>query len=131
MACRYFREARVELLQKPVQIQTAARRAVRVQIPAAAAIHLAGAADISISKMVQRHGGLDQSLVEQSQIAAVVLPQLLPDFVRLEKLAGIEVRDALQIQRVVCVSGRAHEGAISTGIGRALLFRRPCRLPRC
>ncbi len=82
-----------------------ARRPVLRQIAAAAAIHLASAADVAVAEVVQRDGRLNQPLIKQPQLAAVILPQLFPHFVGFEKLARVEIGDALQIQRIVIFRG--------------------------
>src|SRR5687768_5298300 len=51
--------------------------------------------------MMEANGDLDEPLVELPVGAAVVGPELFPDFVRFEEVADVEVLDAFQIPRVV------------------------------
>jgi hypothetical protein len=49
---------------------------------------------------MQANGDVDQPLVKQPRRTLGVLPQVLPDFVRLEEVALIEVLDPFQVPRV-------------------------------
>jgi type IV pilus assembly protein PilC len=59
------------------------------------------AAAIAITSMVDRDCRLNQSLVESAFRSRSVMPQIFPNFVRLEELAAIEQVDAGHIARIV------------------------------
>ena len=73
-----------------------------------AAVELAGTAEIAIAEMIECHRSLNEPLVELSRFAAILGPELLPDLVALEVVAGVEMADPLEVERIVGCFG-SHE----------------------
>jgi len=108
---------------------------------------LVGKLHVAAAEVEQRDRRLDQPLVEALLRTATVRPQLLPDVVRLEEVAGVEQQDARQVTRVVRLHGGILSGPPFIGIGPAggglpadhressrrgfLGERRPVRTSRC
>ena len=78
-------------------------------------MELAGAAEVAVPEMIECHRGLDQPLVELPRFAPILGPQRLPNLVALEVVAGIEMTDPLEIERIV--GGLGGHGAVHAGGG--------------
>ena len=102
-------ETMVHLRKEFLQVEPQMSGAIWVEIFAAADVQLAGSSNVSVAKMMQRDGRLNQALVKLPVWAVFVLPQLFPYLVAFEKFTLVEVFDALQIQRMIIRAFR-HNG---------------------
>jgi hypothetical protein len=109
-------QAGVEVLQKCVHIKPQMMWGVGLEVAMHAAMQFSGAADVAISKMVERHGRLDQPLVELPRCAAVFRPEFLPNLVAFVIIALVELLDAREVQGLVVVGIRRHPQPASSGL---------------
>src|SRR5439155_1340356 len=112
--------------EKLFYVEPFAAWSVLRQVTSAAAVHLSGAPDVAVAEMVQCDGRLNQPLIKQPQRAAVILPQIFPRFVGFKKLTRVEIRDALQIKRIVFIRGSIHRWHAHAWANRATF---PTSLP--
>src|SRR5262245_9895933 len=91
------REATLQLRQELGDVQAQVPRPIRGEVLRTTAPNLACPLHVSVSKMVQRHRGMDQSLVEKLIPAGRSSPNVFPDFMRLKKFMRVEVFDTAQV----------------------------------
>ena len=100
-ACGHFRQTQIKFHKKFLDIEPQMPGSKELEIPMDAFVELAGTANISISKMIERNCGLDQSLIIFSRRTAVLGPQFLPDFMALVVIALIEFLNPGEIEQFV------------------------------
>src|SRR5438552_185093 len=75
-------EAGAQSIEETVHGQAHGRGRVRAKVLEAACEHLACSVQIAVPKVVQRYGGVDQTLVEQAPLARGSFPDRFPRLVR-------------------------------------------------
>ena len=82
-----------------VQIAPQMHRPVGIEIGTGAVVEFFCTANVSIAKMMQRHGHLNQALVKSATRTPIFGPKFFPDIVRFKKLALIEEFNAGPVVR--------------------------------
>src|SRR5204863_7795950 len=70
-------------------------------VPPAGVKQPAGPAGIPVTRMVDRHRGLNQTLIKTAVRPGRVVPELFPHLVGLEEFVAVEVDDAGQVAWIV------------------------------
>ena len=94
-------ETGVERGEKLPDVEAQVLWGVGFEIPMHALMKLAGPANVAVAEMIEGNRGLDEPLVKLPGRPPVFRPQLFPDLVALVIVAGIELLDAVEIQRFV------------------------------
>src|SRR5262245_19226621 len=100
-ALQNFAAASLQLAEQLVEIQPLIHGPIIFQIAAATEVQFLRAANVAVAKVVQADGDLNQPLIEPPRGSLRVGPQLFPHFVRLVKVALIEVLNPIQIARII------------------------------
>ena len=109
----------VEVAEERHQIETEVAGEIRLEIAVDATVEFAGTAEVAVAEMIECHRGLNEPLVELPRFPAILGPEFLPDLVALEVIAGVEMADPLEIERIVGRfggHGRFTPAAVSGGM---------------
>ena len=111
-------QAAIEVAEERHQIEAEVAGEIGLEVAMDAAVELAGTAEIAIAEMIECHRGLNEPLVELPRFPAIIGPKLPQDFGALEVVAGVEMADPLELERIVGrfgSHGRFTPAAVSGG----------------
>ena len=98
-ACvQQFLKTMLKVIPEPLQVHRHVRRRVTIQLLPRGNIHLAGTAQVSVSKMEECNRCLNQSMNELPFLALNLGPEFFQLIVAVEKLAFVKKPDSFEIQ---------------------------------
>jgi hypothetical protein len=82
------------VIDEMLRVDAVVRRKVSFQLLQRFAKLTAGALEVAAGEMIETHGGLDHSLIEEPVSTRGLSPQLFPNIMRFKEPPGIEFLDA-------------------------------------